>query len=223
MSRTRSYELGEMHRKVLRVLETYLKQNGYAPSIREIAKQINCESTSYVKYYLDQLQEMGYIERGERKSRSIRMIKPIITPPAVTGGRIPLAGRIQAGQPIHIPDSDFSIFDEDSALEIPDWMLPKKRDGLFALEVQGESMIDAMINDGDLVVLQQVSHPTNGMLVAAWIKSKSETTLKRYFLEEGKVRLQPANRNFDPITVSPEDVDIQGQVILVIRREEYIQ
>jgi repressor LexA len=222
MPRTRSNELGEMHRKVLRVLETYLKQYGYAPSIREIAKQINCDSTSYVKYYLDQLQEMGYIERGERKSRSIRIMKSI-NPAAAASNRIPLVGRIQAGLPIHIPASDFSLFDEESALDLPEWMLPKKRDGLFALEVQGDSMIDAMISDGDLVVLQTVPRAANGMLVAAWIKSTSETTLKRYYLEDGKVRLQPANKAYDPIYVVPEDVEVQGQVILVIRREEYIQ
>lgn len=222
MARTRSYELGEMHRKVLRVLESYMKQFGYAPSIREIAKQINCESTSYVKYYLDQLQEMGYIERGERKSRSIRIIKQTNLG-AMFNGKIPLVGRIQAGVPIHVPSSDFAIFDEESALDLPEWMLPKKREGLFALEVQGDSMIDAMISDGDLVVLQSVPQPVNGMLVAAWIKSNSETTLKRYYFEDGKVRLQPANQAYQPIYVSPEDVDIQGQVVLVIRREEYIQ
>lgn len=221
MSRTRNYELGEMHRKILRVLESYMKQYGYAPSIREIAKQISCDSTSYVKYYLDQLQEMGYIERGERKSRSIRMIKP--STPAVRENRIPLVGRIQAGLPIHVPSSDFALFDEESALELPDWMLPKKRDDLFALEVQGDSMVDAMISDGDLVVLQRVTGPVNGMLVAAWLKSNNETTLKRYYLEDGKVRLQPANAAYQPIYAAPEDVDVQGQVVLVIRREEYIQ
>lgn len=218
MPRTRNYELGEMHRKILRVLESYIKQFGYAPSIREIARQINCESTSYVKYYLDQLQEMGVIERGERKSRSIRILKS-----TSQGSRIPLAGRIQAGLPIHVPSSDFALFDEESALELPDWMLPKKRDNLFALEVQGDSMIDAMISDGDLVILQPVDSPLNGMMVAAWLKSNSETTLKRYYFENGKVRLQPANAAFQPIYAAPEDVDVQGQVVLVIRREEFLQ
>jgi repressor LexA len=223
MSRTRSETLGEMHRKILRVVESYLRQNGYAPSIREIAKQINCESTSYVKYYLDQLQEMGYIERGERKSRSIRLVKSV-APDAAQSNRIRLMGRIQAGVPIPVPDSDFAIFDDETAnLELPDWMLPKKRDGLFALEVQGDSMIDAMISDGDLVILQRIPQASNGMLVAAWIKSESETTLKRYFLEDDKVRLQPANPAYQPIIVAPENLEIQGQVILVIRRAEYIQ
>jgi repressor LexA len=221
MARTRNEGLGEMHRKILRVLEAYQALNGYAPSIREIAKQINCESTSYIKYYLDQLQEMGYIERGERKSRSIRVIKPLS--PAANSNRIHILGRIQAGVPIPIPDSDFSLFDEESVVELPDWMLPKRRDGLFALEVQGDSMIDAMIADGDLVVLQRVDVATNGMLVAAWLKPDRETTLKRYFLEDGKVRLQPANPAYEPIYAPADDVEVQGQVILVIRRSEYIQ
>jgi repressor LexA len=221
MARTRNEGLGEMHRKILRVLEAYQRQNGYAPSIREIAKQISCESTSYIKYYLDQLQEMGYIERGERKSRSIRVIKPLS--PTGNGNRINILGRIQAGMPIPIPDSDFALFDEESTLDLPDWMLPKKREGLFALEVQGDSMVDAMIADGDLVVLQRVPEATNGMLVAAWLKADRETTLKRYFLEDGKVRLQPANPAYQPIYAAAEDVEVQGQVILVIRRAEYIQ
>lgn len=223
MARTRNEGLGEMHRKILRVLESYQRQNGYAPSIREIAKQINCESTSYIKYYLDQLQEMGYIERGERKSRSIRVLKPL-SPTGARSNHIHILGRIQAGEPIPIPDSDFAIFDEESStLELPDWMLPKKRDGLFALEVQGDSMIDAMISDGDLVVFQRVAEATNGMLVAAWLKSDRETTLKRYYLEEGKVRLQPANPAYQPIYAAADDVEVQGQVILVIRRAEFIQ
>lgn len=221
MSRTRSGELTEMHRKILRVLESYMKQNGYAPSIREIAKQINCESTSYVKYYLDQLAEMGHIERGERKSRSIRIIKPLS--PAAHANRIQVLGRIQAGTPIPIPDSDFPAFDEETALELPDWMLPKRREGLFALEVQGDSMIDAMISDGDIVIMQEVPQASNGMLVAAWLKSERETTLKRYFFENGKVRLQPANPAYEPIIQPADNVEVQGQVVLVIRRADYIQ
>ncbi len=221
MTRTRNDSLGEMHRKILRVLETYIKLNGYAPSIREIAKQINCDSTSYVKYYLDQLQELGYIERGERKSRSIRVVKSLT--PATNRNRIQILGRIQAGAPIPIPDSDFALFDEESALELPDWMLPKRREGLFALEVQGDSMIDAMISDGDLVILQRVPEATNGMLVAAWLKSERETTLKRYYFEDGHVRLQPANPAYQPIIEPPDNVEVQGQVILVIRRAEYLQ
>ncbi len=221
MSRTRSESPGEMHRKILRVLDTYIKQNGYAPSIREIAKQIDCESTSYVKYYLDQLQEMGFIERGERKSRSIRMVKPL-TPTAAPGSRVSLLGRIQAGAPIPIPDSDFPLFDEETALELPDWMLPKRREGLFALEVQGDSMVDAMISDGDLVVMQKVPQASNGMLVAAWLKAERETTLKRYFYEDGKVRLQPANPAYQPLIVSADNVEVQGQVVLVIRRADFI-
>jgi repressor LexA len=223
MTRTRSYTLGDMHRKILRVLETYINQYGFAPSIREIAKQINCDSTSYVKYYLDQLKEMGVIERSDGKSRSIRLVKPLSS--ETHTNRLQLLGRIQAGQPIPVPGTaDFSVFDEETAsLEIPDWMLPKKREGLFALQVQGDSMIDAMISDGDLVVLRREPQLSNGMLVAAWIKSNEETTLKRYYMEEGRVRLQPANPSYDPIYVSPNDVDIQGQVILVIRRSEAIQ
>jgi len=217
MAGKRAYQSGEMSEKVYRVVRSYLDQYGYAPSIREIARQLNCNSTSYIKYYLDKLQEKGLIERGERKSRSIRIKNTVPVRPA-GGPSIPLLGRIQAGAPIHIPDSDLARFDEESGIEVADWMLPKNRDGLFALEVQGDSMQDAMISDGDIVILQKVGQPANGMLVAAWLKKESETTLKRFYLEKDRVRLQPANPAYQPIYADPENVEVQGQVILVIRR-----
>ncbi len=219
MAGKRAYQSGEMSEKVYRVVKAYMDQYGYAPSIREIARQLNCNSTSYVKYYLDKLQEKGLIERGERKSRSIRIkgAQAIPVRPAA-GTTIPMLGRIQAGKPIHVPESDLARFDEESGIELADWMLPKKREGLFALQVQGDSMQDAMISDGDIVILQKVSQPTNGMLVAAWLKAESETTLKRYFLENNRVRLEPANPAYQPIYAAPGNVDVQGQVILVIRK-----
>ncbi len=219
MAGKRAYQSGEMSEKVYRVVKAYLDQYGYAPSIREIARQLNCNSTSYIKYYLDKLQEKGLIERGERKSRSIRIkgSQPVPVRPAA-GPSIPLLGRIQAGEPIHVPDTDLARFDEESGIEVADWMLPKKRDGLFALEVQGDSMQDAMISDGDIVILQKIAQPVNGMLVAAWLKKESETTLKRYYMEKDRVRLEPANPAYQPIFAAPGNVDVQGQVILVIRK-----
>jgi len=216
MAGKRSYQSGEMSDKIYRVVKNYMEQHGYAPSIREIARQIDCNSTSYIKYYLDKLVEKGLIERGERKSRSIRLKGAQVR--AARGSSIPLLGRIQAGQPIHVPDSDLARYDEESAIEVAEWMLPNTRSGLFALEVQGDSMQDAMISDGDIVILQQVAQPVNGMLVAAWLKDESETTLKRYFLENGRVRLQPANPAYEPITAAPANVEVQGQVVLVIRK-----
>jgi repressor LexA len=224
MAGKRAYQSGEMSDRIYRVVKAYMEQYGYAPSIREIARQLDCNSTSYIKYYLDKLQEKGLIERGVRKSRSIR-IKGTQAAPVrqARGTSIPLLGRIQAGAPIHVPDSDLARFDEESGIELAEWMLPKKHDGLFALEVQGDSMQDAMISDGDIVILQKVGQPSNGMLVAAWLKAESETTLKKYYLENGQVRLQPANPAYQPIHADPQNVEVQGQVILVIRKTGMVQ
>jgi repressor LexA len=88
---------------------------------------------------------------------------------------------------------------------------------MFALQVRGNSMVDAMIGDGDIVVMQQREKADNGELVAVWIKDREETTLKRFYLEKGKVRLQPANPTMQPIFADPKNVEVQGRVVLVIR------
>jgi len=183
---------------------------------------------------------MGYIQRDERVSRGIRLVKPLseINPPVGTGApaartsankvgqaisdllRIPVLGRIVAGLPMPVPSSDFSYFDADSMVDIAGSLLPARdRDKLFALEVKGDSMIDAMINDGDLVVMKPATQANNGDMVAVWLTDKDETTLKYYFLENKTVRLQPANPTMDPIIVeNPDTVQIQGKVVMVIRQ-----
>ena len=119
-----------------------------------------------------------------------------------------------------VPPSDFSYFDADSMVDIASSLLPARdREKLFALEVKGDSMIDAMINDGDLVVMKPASEANNGDMVAVWLTDKDETTLKYYFQENKKVRLQPANPTMAPIIIeNPDTVRIQGKVVMVIRQ-----
>lgn len=240
MARKRSTKLTERQKKILEVLEHFQINAGYPPSIREICEQAGISSTSVVNYYLEQLAEMGYIQRDERVSRGIRLVKPLseISPPVGTGApaarnsankvgqaisdllRIPVLGRIVAGSPMPVPSSDFSYYDADSMVDIASSLLPARdREKLFALEVKGDSMIDAMINDGDLVVMKPATQANNGDMVAVWLTDKDETTLKYYFLENKKVRLQPANPTMDPIIVeNPDTVQIQGKVVMVIRQ-----
>jgi repressor LexA len=238
MPRQRSKNLTERQKKILEVLARFQKQNGYPPSIREICEKADISSTSVVNYYLEQLQEMGYIERDGRVSRGIRLLKPLgeaastLAAQAKQGTqsvrqavdellRIPVVGRIFASIPVPVPSSDFQYFDAESSVDIARSLLPSREKGgdLFALEVQGDSMIDAMVNDGDLVIMKPANEARNGELVAIWLRDKDETTLKYFFLENGRIRLQPANPTMQPIYIDdPSTVEIQGKVVMVIRQ-----
>lgn len=244
MARKRSKGLSERQKRILEVLERHQVQTGYPPSIREICTKADISSTSVVNYYLDQLEEMGYIERDGRVSRGIRLVKPVpevgladATPSigAVVKGavdavrqtvddflRIPVVGRIVASAPVPVPSSDFSYFDAESMVDVARSLLPareKLSSDLFALEVQGDSMIDAMINDGDIIIMKPVQEVRNGEMVAVWLDDKDETTLKYFYKENGKVRLQPANPTMGPIMIEdPKTVKVQGKVVMVIRQ-----
>jgi repressor LexA len=236
MPRKRSKGLTDRQRRIMEVLERFQNQNGYPPSIREICEKADISSTSVVNYYLEQLEDKGYIERDRRVSRGVRLLKPLsemagaITQPiqktaqAVTDFlQIPLVGRIAAGELMPVPQSDFSYYDPDSMVEVARSLLPSRERGeqLFALEVQGDSMIDAMVNDGDIVIMKSAQEARNGEMVAIWLNDRDETTLKYFYLENGRIRLQPANPMMKPIFIEdPSTVDIRGKVVMVIRQIE---
>ena len=241
MARKRNKGLTERQKRILNVLEDFQKNVGYPPSIREICENALISSTSVVNYYLDQLKEMGYIERDNRVSRGIRLLKPLTqvaeSARATVAGfaqtaesmlqavsemlQIPLVGRIQAGEPMPVPSSDVSYFDSESMVDVAVSMLPRGEQSkdLFALEVQGDSMIDAMVYEGDIVIMKPAQEARNGEMVAVWLNDKEETTLKYFYLEKGRVRLQPANPTMQPIFIDdPATVQIQGKVVMVIRK-----
>jgi repressor LexA len=224
--------LGIRHQKILAYMEKYQKQYGYPPSIREIGEQTEISSTSVVNYYLDQLETWGYIKREKNISRGITLIKDMLsnaignTAEAVRSTveeliRIPVIGRIVAGEPVPVPASDLSYFDAESAITIARNMLPtrEKLDELFALEVKGDSMVDAMVNDGDIIIMKKAQEAYNGEMVAVWLLDKDETTLKYFYKEGNRIRLQPANKTMKPIYIDdPKTVRVQGRVLLVVRR-----
>jgi repressor LexA len=232
----RSQGLSERHHKIMEFLTKFQETNGYSPSIRQIGDSIDVKSTSLVDYYLTQLQEMGLIEREDRISRSIRVIQPIYSSPSITGivgeavhkagnlladlVSIPIAGRIVASAPIPMPTSDLSYYDSETSVEIARSLLPTRDiNELFALEVSGDSMIDAMINDGDIVVMKKAQSANNGEMVAVWLDDKDETTLKYFYKESDRIRLQPANPNMGPIYINnPKSLRIMGKVVMVIRQ-----
>jgi len=231
MARRRS-GLSPRHKKILAFLEEYQQDKGYPPSIREIGDHTQISSTSVVNYYLNQLEEMGYIERRSNVSRGINLIKnaggSILQTMKNAAAQamdqlvtIPLVGNIVAGEPMPVPPSDFSYYDPDSAIDIARSLLPAADplDQLYALRVHGDSMIDAMVNDGDIVVMKKVDQARNGEMVAIWLADRDETTLKYFYQENGRVRLQPANPSMQPIIIDdPSIVEVQGKVVLVIRQ-----
>jgi len=216
----KSKGLGERHQRILDFLLEYQRENKYPPSIREIGEKTGITSTSVVNYYLDQLEKMGKIERDRKISRGVRLSG---TNSSVDTFRVPILGPIAAGIPLPElqPGVSFVTDNEAHAVDIARSLLParEKVDNLFALEVKGDSMIDAMINDGDIVVMRPASEARNGEMVAVWLPRDNEATLKYFFKEKDRYRLQPANPTMKPIFIKKTDpLEIKGKVVMVIRK-----
>lgn len=210
---------GLRHQKILDFIQDYQRKFKHPPSIREIGLSCDISSTSVVNYYLDQLEKSGHIERDRKISRGVRLTGPT---PLGDMLRVPMLGRIQAGAPIPVPSgADFSTFTPEDSVDIAMSLMPSKQKGkdLFALQVQGESMIDAMINDGDIVIMKPIQEAKNGEMVAIWLPDKNETTLKYFYKEKDRYRLQPANPTMQPIYISRNvPLEIKGKVVMVIRK-----
>jgi repressor LexA len=209
--------LTDRQQAILDFIRSFSIKTKYPPTIREIGKAVNISSTSVVNYNLNVLEKQGLIARDKTISRGIKLADDTPDTLPIETVRIPVVGRIAAGEPMPVPGSDFAILG-DEVLEITRELLPLDNRNVFALQVRGNSMVDAMIGDGDIVVMQQRQKADNGDLVAVWLKDREETTLKRFYLEKGKVRLQPANPTMQPIFADPKNVEVQGKVVLVIRR-----
>lgn len=204
----------ERQQRILAFIHSFVEDNGYPPSIREIGEAVGISSTSVVNYHLKALQRQGLIQRDPAVSRGLKLVEGE-SRPTVDTVAVPLLGVIAAGSPIPIPEA--ATVEEAETLELTRDLL-HGHGPLYALEVRGDSMIDALVHDGDLVVLRHQSHAYNGEMVAVWLRRERETTLKHFYLESGRVRLQPANPAMDPLYVHPSEVEIQGKVVLVIRR-----
>jgi repressor LexA len=207
--------LSERQERILAFVRSYIEKHAYPPSFREIGRATNISSTSVVKYNLERLQDRGYIERTGDISRAIRLTEPASSLAFTL--RVPLLGTIAAGDPIPVPEtvSEAEVDLQDTIELTRD--IVKDEEGIYALRVQGDSMIDAFINDGDLVLMKHQLRVENGELAAVWVHSREETTLKRFYLEGAKVRLQPENPELQPMYFPAQDVEVQGKVIAVIR------
>ncbi len=198
---------------MLEFITGFIEESGYPPTIREIGKACGISSTSVVNYNLNKLERDGYLARDREVSRGLRLSD------ALPGNliRVPLVGRIVASEPVPMP-SDPSVLGEDRAIELTRDIVDVG-DDLFALQVKGDSMVDAMIGDGDIVIMRPHPNVQNGDLVAVWLTDREETTLKRIYMEGNRVRLQPANPTMEPIYIDdPSTVQIQGRVVAVVRQ-----
>ncbi len=224
-----NYEmLSDRQRAILRVIQEYSAKHGYPPTVRDIGEAVNISSTSVVNYNLNKLVKEGFLTRSGRVSRGIRLKSLQDTPINVVNDvrasrnivQIPMVGQIVAGKPAMMPGDDFGYhFDEDALIPVPSMLIGNSDPAqIYALTVNGHSMIDAMISDGDTVILKKQDTARNGEMVAVWLDERGETTLKHFFQEGEKVRLQPANPTMDPIYVDRDKVRVQGKVLAVLRR-----
>ncbi len=213
--------LSERQVKILEFIDAYFQEHNYPPTIREIGKAVGISSTSVVKYNLERLQEKEKLERSKEVSRGLRLLK-------TAGGngdtgtatarlvRVPKLGIISAGQPIAAAGQQDNPYAGDTLTLTAD--LVPDRANLYALRVQGDSMIDALVYDGDWVIIEHRETAERGDMVVAWVEDKEETTLKYYYPEGATVRLQPANPAYQPIHVPAEHLKVQGKVLAIVRQ-----
>lgn len=204
--------------RIIDYIAATLRARGYPPSVREIATAVGLASTSAVHHHLSALERDGYLERGATRSRALRLtptaalhagLSSELVPQAV-GAEVhvlPVVGEIAAGGPIE------AYLDASETLSVPEFLAPSG--DAYLLRVRGDSMVDAHITDGDFVVIRPQQTARDGDIVVAQVEENA-VTLKRFFREKGKVRLQPANEAYPPQIY--DDVRIQGKLIGVIRR-----
>tara|TARA_B100000809_G_C15032468_1_gene492466 strand:- start:26 stop:679 length:654 start_codon:yes stop_codon:yes gene_type:complete len=212
-----SKKMPPRRQRILGFLQEFYLENGIPPTVRDIQKSCDISSTSVVDYNLDKLEQAGYINRRPDVARGIKILdqdgQPVSNAP-----RVQIVGAIAAGIPIPAWSTEASESSQEfDAVEIAPELL-RQHGTLFALRVKGTSMIDALIDDGDVVIIKPSNTVNNGETVVAWLKEEEETTLKKFYAEGSQVRLQPANSTMDPIYCAADNVEVRGKVVSVIRQ-----
>ncbi len=192
----------EMQGRIMEFIKQEIQAHGYPPSVREIGEAVNLKSTSTVHNHLRDMEERGLIRRDPTKPRALELLNN----PLSKGRTVPLVGRVTAGQPILAEQNieDYLVMPQDLV----------GRDDVFALRIEGDSMIGAGILNGDYVVVRQQDEAQNGEIVVAMIDD--EATVKRYYKEHHHFRLQPENPNMDPIIV--DECEVLGKVVALVRQ-----
>ena len=209
-------KLSDKQRRIIKYVDRFLSDRGFPPSIRDIQKGCKISSTSVVDYNLNILEDRGIISRHADISRGIKLLtKPSVSENITT---VPVIGMIAAGEPIPVPTPDtWDVAAVSDTIGVPSELTRGRKD-IYALRVKGASMVDALINDGDIVLMHQVNAVENGQMAAVWLKAEKEVTLKKVYVERDKIRLQPANSQMEPFYTGSDNVEIQGRVIAVVRQ-----
>ena len=200
-------ELSPKQQKILDFLRRFIRDKNYPPSIRDIQEECGISSTSVVDYNLKALERMGCIHRDREVSRAIELLDGSGRRPRTLS--VPLVDQIAAGQPIPVPEDSV---DYSETVEVTEEMT-RGKESVYALRVKGTSMIDAKVNDGDIIIMEQASSAESGEMVAVWLKREQEATLKKFYREADRVRLQPANETMAPIYTDADNLEIQGKVL----------
>ncbi len=213
MSTVSSDRLSPRQQRILEFLRQFTRARGYPPTIREMCKACGISSTSVVDYNLNIMEKRGYLRRDPEISRGLEMLDRGDGRQESNVVSLPIVGRIAAGEPIE------AISGENERIQLTRDVAPQDA---YVLKVKGKSMIEDLIDDGDLVVIRPQSTADNGDIVVALIPDgptgEGQATLKRFYREKGLVRLQPANVTMQPIYVSPAQLRIQGKVVAVVRQ-----
>lgn len=210
-----SPEPTQLESRLITFIQESLEQQAGIPSFEEIRRGLNLSSKDHVSRLIDSLVDKGFLRRQPNRSRSLVLLR-------LSDGRpfrlahtvfVPLL----AVAPASFDRPVFDGFGPDNFLELSRDLVPDET-GIYAMQVRGDSMTDAFINDGDIVVLRQQQEAHNGDLVQVWVRPDESITLKRFFRDGSRIRLQPENAEIRPRFFAPEDIRVQGKVMLVIRR-----
>lgn len=215
---TSKRELRPRQQRILQYIEQFLEENGMPPTVRDIQRGCEISSTSVVDYNLRLLERYGYLKRRSEIARGIELLDETGLPVNTGSTRVQIVGSIAAGEPIPAFSSEGAAAAVEFDIVEVRPELKKKHGTLFALSVKGTSMIDALIDDGDVVVITPTNTAQNGEMVVAWLKEEEEATLKKFYREGSRVRLQPANSTMDPIYADADNVEVRGRVVEVLRQ-----
>jgi repressor LexA len=199
--------LTKRQKEILDHIDGFIAERGYAPSFEEIALHFGYSSLATVHEHLSNLERKGYIRKSYNESRSIELVKPEEGPQAV---ELPLLGAIAAGLPIE-------AVGQTETFAVPPDMVRRGREN-YVLKVEGDSMIDEHIRDGDYIVVSSQDTADNGQMVVALVDGEGATVKKLYREPGNRIRLQPANERMDPIVLDARQVQVQGIVVGVIRK-----
>ncbi len=213
-------EPSEKQQQILSFIEAFIDEHDYPPTVRDIQFGCSLSSTSVVSYNLDRLKENGYLNRHSEVSRGLSLSnqREITSEPiSIDTVAVPLLGTIAAGSPFPMPENDtWYDLSGSELIDLPQ-AITGTGDGVYALKVRGESMIDALISDGDLVIMEQASSVRNGQMAAVRIKSDNSTTLKHFYSEGPRTRLEPANSHMEAMTFASTDIEVLSRVVAVWR------